>query len=78
MKSDIESFREYAMKQALIVLIHASNTEDFYFRYGVVGVPLTLSAIASLYVRYKWKSDGYGGYQISLYLLGEANDTQTP
>lgn len=79
LKIDKELFDSYAIKDAIIPLIHASYMEDFNFKYQGLGIPLTLSSLGATYVKYKWKLMGYKGYQISnKYLLGDSSATQTP
>jgi hypothetical protein len=79
LKIDKELFDSYAIKDAIIPLIHASYMEDFNFKYQGLGIPLTLSSLGAAYVKYKWKLIGYKGYQISnKYLLGDSSATQTP
>lgn len=48
---DREKFVEYALRDALISLIHASWMEDFNFKIGGFGIPLSLSAIGRRYVK---------------------------
>jgi hypothetical protein len=53
--------------------------EDFNFKIGGVGVPLSLSSIGRSFVKSIWKEFGYNGYQISQkYLLGDVSSTITP
>lgn len=76
---DPESFKQYALRDALITLIHASYMEDFNFSLGQTQIPLTLAKLGSSYVLNKWDKDDYRGYQISQeYLLSEPNSLQTP
>lgn len=51
LKRDREKFIEYALRDALISLIHASWMEDFNFKLGGLGIPLTLSSIGRSYVK---------------------------
>lgn len=79
LKIDKDLFDSYAIKDAIIPLIHASYMEDFNFKYQGIGIPLTLSSLGARYVKYKWKLMGYKGYQLSnKYLLGDSSATQTP
>ena len=72
-------FVEYALKDALIALVHANSMEDFYFKIGEVGVPLTISSLSEKYVKYQWKNEGYKGYQVSKkFLLGDTSKFLTP
>lgn len=53
--------------------------EDFNFKLGMVGIPLSLSSIGRNYVRMKWKEEHYSGYQISSkYQLGDVSSSITP
>ena len=79
LKEDFENFKEYALKDSLITLIHASYMEDFNFKLGQIGIPITLSSLGSVYLKNVWGLNNYNGYQISHeYLLGESSKTQTP
>lgn len=61
LKIDKELFESYAIKDAIIPLIHASYMEDFNFKHQGLGIPLTLSSLGAAYVKYKWKLIGYKG-----------------
>ncbi|KAJ8057807.1 hypothetical protein OCU04_013252 [Sclerotinia nivalis] len=50
LKEDPVLFEEYALQDALITLIHACFMEDFNFRTGSVGIPLTLSTLSRNYI----------------------------
>jgi hypothetical protein len=52
LKIDKELFDSYAIKDAIIPLIHASYMEDFNFKLQGLGIPLTLSSLGSRYVKY--------------------------
>lgn len=79
LQRDKAKFTEYALKDALISLIHAAWMEDFNFNIGGVGIPLSLSSLGRSYVKHQWREESYGGYQISnKYLLGEAASSITP
>jgi hypothetical protein len=52
LKVDKELFDSYAIKDAIIPLIHASYMEDFNFKYQGLGIPLTLSSLGATYVKY--------------------------
>lgn len=79
LKRDKVKFTDYALRDALISLIHASWMEDFYFKIGGVGVPLSLSSIGRSYVKSIWAESGYRGYQISQkHLLGDVSTSITP
>lgn len=72
-------FIDYALKDALITLVHANNMEDFYFSLGEVGIPITLSGLSRKYVKIEWDKLGYKGYQVSKkFLLGDTSSFSTP
>lgn len=50
-KEDPKCFKEYALQDSRITLVHALFLEEFGFRLGVIGVPLSLSMLASAYLR---------------------------
>lgn len=53
--------------------------EDFNFKLGGIGVPLSLSSIGRSYVKKVWVEEKYPGYQISpTYLLGDVSTSITP
>jgi hypothetical protein len=79
LEEDEERFKKYAVKDALIPLVHASFMEDFNIRIGNPTIPITLSSLGGNYVRDKWRLLGYEGYQLSSeYLLGETSKSITP
>lgn len=79
LKTNKTKFEEYAIRDALIALIHASWMEDFNFSLGGLGIPLTLSSIGRKFVKNIWDSDSYPGYQIShKFLIGDNSTTITP
>jgi hypothetical protein len=79
LKEDKALFSEYAIKDAIIPLIHSNYMEDFNFKLNEVGIPITLSSLSSKYVKSSWISDNYKGYQITpKYLIGDASTTHTP
>ena len=79
LKNDKPKFEAYALRDALITLVHASWMEDFNFSLGGIGVPLSLSSIGRKFVRNIWEQLSYPGYQISnKYLLGDTAATITP
>lgn len=79
LKEDKELFDRYAIRDAIIALIHGNYMEDHNFKLQGLGIPLTLSSLGTIYVKYKWKMMGYKGYQISpKYLIGDTSATQTP
>lgn len=76
---DKEKFTEYALRDALISLIHASWMEDFNFNIGGIGIPLSLSSLGRSYVKHQWREESYGGYQVSnKYPLGDVASSITP
>jgi hypothetical protein len=76
---DRESFVGYALRDAVITLVHALWMDDFNFRIGGTGVPISLSGIGRRYVKSIWKDQKYPGYQISnKYLLGDVSKSMTP
>src|SRR5437868_9677457 len=76
---NFEAFKEYAMRDSLITLIHALFMQDFAFRIGSTSNPPTLGSLASKYLSNVWKADKYRGYQLDHnYLLGNAQGSVTP
>jgi len=74
-----ELFKEYALRDSLICLIHACYIEDANFKLDKLSIPLSLSILGSNYLRKSWSDSGYSGYQISPdYLIGDASKTSTP
>ncbi|RPA88547.1 hypothetical protein L873DRAFT_1915253 [Choiromyces venosus 120613-1] len=72
-------FKNYAMQDSLITLIHGLFMNDFNFRLGSPTLPNTLGSISSLYINKKWANDGYKGYQVHPnYPLGDAQKSCTP
>jgi hypothetical protein len=81
LKRETDKFIEYSIKDAQIVVKHSVAMEVFNKSKKQLGVPLTLSSIGRSYVASEWSKtfDGHLPYQISgEYLLGNANDIQTP
>jgi hypothetical protein len=79
LRKDYNLFKEYAMQDSLITLIHALFMNDFAFRLGLSKLPSTLGNLATAYLRNKWKADNYKGYQIhNEYPLGNVEKTLTP
>lgn len=56
-------FEEYAIKDSLITLQHASQMELFNLTVDKIGIPITLSGISKAYVVKEWKGS-YKGYQV--------------
>lgn len=76
---DREGFIAYALRDALISLVHASWMEDFNFPLGGNGIPISLSSIGRKYVKSIWLENKYEGYQLSSkYMLGDVSRTMTP
>ncbi|KAG0632609.1 hypothetical protein HOY80DRAFT_1069252 [Tuber brumale] len=53
LKDNLELFREYAMNDSLITLIHILFINDFSFKLGGLTVPNTLGTLSSRYVKNK-------------------------
>ena len=51
LEKDYELFKSYAIQDALICLTHALYMEEFIFKLGVIGVPLSLSSLSSSYTK---------------------------
>lgn len=76
---DKEGFVEYALRDAVITVVHSMWMEEFNFIIGGSGVPISLSSIGRRYVKSIWSDQKYPGYQISpKYLLGNVSRTITP
>jgi len=79
LKENYELFKEYAMTDSLITLIHTLFINDFSFKLGSLTIPNTLGTLSSTYIKNKWKTDEYRGYQIDVnYPLGDARASHTP
>lgn len=65
LQQDPVRFKEYALQDSIIVLVHACYMEDYYFKLDKMGVPLTLSAISKALIAKDWRDRGYKGYQVS-------------
>ncbi|KAI1418742.1 hypothetical protein F5Y12DRAFT_608032 [Xylaria sp. FL1777] len=50
-KRDPESFKEYALQDTLITLVHGCFMQEFNYILGSLGIPITLSSLAGSYVR---------------------------
>ncbi|KAG0122870.1 hypothetical protein HOY82DRAFT_544367 [Tuber indicum] len=71
-------FKEYAMYDSLITLIHALFMNDFSLTLGATKLPLTLGSLCSKYLQNKWLEDGYKGHQPnSEFSLGSSQITHT-
>ena len=76
---DKDRFVEYALRDAVITVVHSLWMEEFNFRIGGSGVPISLSSIGRRYVKSIWQEMRYPGYQISpKYLLGNVSKSITP
>jgi hypothetical protein len=53
LKEDKKLFDRYAIRDAIIALIHCNYMEDHNFKLQGLGVPLTLSSLGTTYVKYK-------------------------
>jgi len=72
-------FKEYALRDAVICLIHALSLEDAHFKLHKSTIPLTLSLLGGSNLSKAWLAKGYTGYQISKdTLLGDSRKTTTP
>lgn len=78
LKEDPVTFEQYAVQDAKITLIHALFMEEFAFKYGLIGVPLSLSMLSSTFLRHEWNKKGYEGYQINPEYYINDSKTQTP
>lgn len=77
--NDPAFFKEYALQDALITLIHGCRMAQFNIEIGGSGVPVTLSSLSERYLLKSWKTLNYNGYQPSQkYLLGDVSLSQTP
>lgn len=78
LKEHPKELREYAMRDALVTLVHASHMDYIRFKLGGT-MPITLATLSRLYITQKWTESGYKGYQVSKsYLIGESDMVQTP
>lgn len=53
LKENPELFKEYAMTDSLITLIHMLFINDFSFRLGSINIPNTLGTLSSKYIKNK-------------------------
>jgi hypothetical protein len=53
LETDKDKFNSYAIKDAVIPLIHGNYMEDFNFKLNEIGIPVTLSSLGSTYVKEK-------------------------
>lgn len=74
-----DKFKEYAVRDALITMVHARYMEYFNNSLGGVGIPLTLSGLSTKFIKKFWSENKYNGYQISnKYLLSDVSTSLTP
>jgi hypothetical protein len=52
-KENFKLFKDYAMRDSLITLIHLLFMNDFSFKLGSVNIPNTLGSLSSRYVKNK-------------------------
>ena len=79
LKENYEQFKEYAIQDAKIALVHGLYMEEFSFQYGLISIPLSLSMLSSVYLRKSWSEIGYDGYQINPeYYVNDSAKSQTP
>lgn len=79
LKEDYDLFKKYAIQDSKISLVHGLYMEEFSFQFGLVGIPLSLSMLSSVYLRKSWLDLGYDGYQINPeYYVNDSAKTQTP
>jgi len=72
-------FKQYAMTDSLITLIHGLFMNDFAFGLGNLRLPNTLGSLSVTYVKNKWASDKYKGYQVNAqYPLGDLQTSLIP
>jgi hypothetical protein len=53
MKEEPDRFKEYAMRDAIITLVHAMYMEDFNFKLGNMNIPVTLSSLSASFLTNK-------------------------
>lgn len=53
LRTDPVRFKEYALMDVMIVLIHICKMEDYYFGLNRIGVPMTLSSISKALISKK-------------------------
>lgn len=76
---DPESFKDYAVQDALITLIHGCRMASFNLDLGGIGVPVTLSTLSGRFLKNCWSEENYTGYQPSpTLLIGDTSNVQTP
>jgi hypothetical protein len=52
LEKDPSKFKEYAINDAKIVLIHGCFMDDFNFSVGGVGTPITISSLSSKWLNH--------------------------
>ncbi|KAI0423381.1 hypothetical protein F5Y09DRAFT_39101 [Xylaria sp. FL1042] len=50
-KRDPDLFKKYALQDTLITLVHGCFMQEFNYILGGLGIPITLSSLASSYIR---------------------------
>ena len=60
---DPEGFKAYAIRDALITLVHGCFMSKFNQELGGKGVPVTLSSLSQKFLKKSWKKMNYQGYQ---------------
>jgi hypothetical protein len=79
LKDDPNLFKNYALRDSLISLVHAQTLEDEAFKLNKLGIPLSLSSLGGINLGHFWNKVGYKGYQISKdYLIGDSRKVPTP
>lgn len=73
-----EEFEKYAIQDSVVALVHCLRMEKFVNTMGIIGIPITIPAIASNYIRKVWRDIGYKGYQIKGASLGDISEVYTP
>lgn len=79
LKNDPSFFKQYALQDSLISLVHGVYMQEFNNLLGGLGIPVTLSSLAGSFVRNFWKRTRYLGYQLShKYLMTNVGKSLTP
>jgi hypothetical protein len=76
---DPQLFKDYAMRDSVITLVHGCSMAHSNQELGGQGVPITISSLSGRYLKKCWKEIGYPGYQpFPHILIGDASSLQTP
>jgi hypothetical protein len=76
--NDRAIFKEYAVRDSIITLLHYNSMIDYNFGLEASNPPSTLSQISGRAVDKYWNSINYEGYQMSpMYSLADANKVYT-